>query len=122
MSGGRPKKTTAGFPKDWKAIVATLYESGASDAEIKGTLDIANDTFDRMLRDEPVFMEAIKRGRMKSRLWWEANGRCNLQNKEFNYTGWYMNMKNRFGWADKHDHTTKGEKIQGVTFLPAKDE
>ena len=41
-------------------------------------------------------------------------GRKNLENKEFNSTLWYMNMKNRFGWKDRNDLTTNDKEIQPV--------
>ena len=101
--GGRPKIIPSDFPKGWEDYCITLYQQGSSDVEIKSFLNIANDTFDRLIREEQLFMETIKRGRAYSRTWWEKNARENLKDKDFNATLWYMNMKNRFGWADKSE-------------------
>lgn len=107
------------LPDDWKEAVVALYSQGGSDKEIKALIHswrgtFSNDLWDRWLKDEIEFSETIKRGRILSEAWWEKQGRSNLTSKEFNATLWYMNMKNRFGWADsqKIDHTTGGDKIE----------
>lgn len=109
MPAGRPKLTTADFPEDWKQRVLEDYRTGASDVEIYASyLDICHETFTRLLNEDSEFSETIKKGRKLSEAWWVANGRINLKDKDFNYTGWYMNMKNRFKWADKQDTTLQG--------------
>ena len=101
--GGRPQKTTADFPHNWEIETLELYKAGASDVEIyRGVLDICHETFTAMMDRDALFSETIKRGRDLSRMWWERQGRVNLENPKFTPTTWYMNMKNRFGWADKH--------------------
>ncbi len=116
----RPKITTEDFPNDWKQSIVEQYAEGASDIEVYGSyLDICHETFTRLINEDDEFSEAIKKGRRLSEAWWVKNGRTNLKDREFNYTGWYMQMKNRFGWKDKTetDITTKGESIN----LNAKD-
>lgn len=105
---GRPTENLDSLPEDWYAKVLKLYKEGASDVEVKSLIyewrgSFSNDLWDRWIEDEPEFSETIKVGRMLAETWWHKNGRSNLQNKEFNYTGWYMQMKNRFGWRDKQD-------------------
>jgi len=119
----RPKKTLSDLPEGWEKETLELYKEGGSDIEVRASiLDISQDLWERFIKEEPSFSLTIKRGRALSESWWIKNGRSNLKDKEFNYTGWYMNMKNRFKWKDKHDVTTDGKEVKGVVYLPARNE
>lgn len=89
-------------------VVIDLMQEGASQQEVLATLDISNDTFYRWKKENAEFSETIKRGIQLSQGWWERQGRVSLKDREFNYTGWYMNMKNRFKWADKQEVKQEG--------------
>lgn len=121
---GRPKSTfqdsKKDFPDNWYDIILNEYSEGASDVEIKALIwswrkSFSNDLWDRWILEEVEFSETIKIGRLLSEAWWKKSGRKNLDNKDFSYTGWYMNMKNRFNWADKKE--IKEEVKQEVTTL-----
>lgn len=127
---GRPKETLDSLPNEWYNEIVALYEKGGSDVEVKALIyswrgSFSNDLWDRWLKEEEEFSETIKMGRMLEEAWWSRNGRENLKNKDFNYTGWYMNMKNRFGWADRQqtDHTSGGKEINltPISFVRTKD-
>jgi hypothetical protein len=110
---GRPK-TPLDLKEGWQIPVLGLYEVGGSDVEVKALIyrqrgSFSNDLWERWLEDEEEFSETIKVGRMLSESWWAENGRTNLKNSQFNYTGWYMNMKNRFGWKDKNETALTGK-------------
>lgn len=105
-SVGRPKEDLSTLPDGWYNDVLELYKVGASDVEVKALIyqwrgSFSNDLWERWMADYQEFSETIKMGKMLSHAWWEKEGRTNLKVKDFNYTGWYMNMKNRFGWMDK---------------------
>ena len=117
MGSGRLKITPADFPDDWEKGIIDLASEGASDVEIRGFLGICHETWVRLINEDQLFSETVKKARDLCRIWWEKNGRLNLETKDFSATLWYMNMKNRFGWADKQevDHTTKGEKVNSIS-------
>jgi transposase len=99
-------------PTKYKAamcdVVIELMREGASQDEVIGHLDISRETFYRWKEENEEFSDSIKRGRSLSLTWWERQGRLSLKDREFNYTGWYMNMKNRFKWADKQEVKNEG--------------
>ena len=109
---GRPRKGINLLPEGWEKEVLSLYNEGASDVEIKGLIygwlgTFSNDLWSRWMEEEAIFSETIKKGRELSRIWWEKLARENMHEipggPKFNATLWYMNMKNRFGWADKQE-------------------
>jgi hypothetical protein len=121
MTSGRLPEPCKLTKQDFEEILH-LYKEGASDMEIKALIydkrgRFSNDLWDRWLKEEEIFSEIIKRGRVLSQVWWESQGRLSLKDKDFNYTGWYMNIKNRFkkDWMEKQsvemDFTSKGETI-----------
>lgn len=116
MAAGRPKEGLESLPEGWYASLIDIYISGGSDVEVKAWIyhnrnRFSNDLWERWMKEETEFSETIKTGRMLSEAWWHKAGRTNLKEREFNYTGWYMQMKNRFGWMDKQDHTTNGKDL-----------
>lgn len=120
--GGRPKIGLEILWEGWYNDILELYSEGASDVEIRAliyhkTKEKTKASFglwERWLEEEEEFFETIKQGRMLSESWWSKTGRKNLSNKDFSYTGWYMNMKNRFGWRDKQEVDQKTEHSGGI--------
>lgn len=114
--GGAPKEDLSSLPDGWYKHILSEYEEGASDEEIKAIIyrwrgKFSNDLWDRWVKEELEFSETIKTGKILAAAWWYKNGRKNLINKEFNYTGWYMQMKNRFGWKDKTETEHSGDML-----------
>lgn len=91
-------------------IVVDKMAEGAGKYELCAELGISFRTWQNYRERYPEFDEAVARGEELSRAWWLSQGRLALRDKEFSYTGWYMNMKNRFGWRDNQDMTIKGDK------------
>ena len=119
----RPKSDISTLPENWESDILLMYTSGASDVEVKAYIHekrgtFSNDLWDRWMDEEPLFSETIKKGRLLSESWWQKKGRQNLENPKFSYTGWYMNMKNRFNWADNVKQQIEGEiKTPQITAL-----
>ena len=106
------KPTPLDLPKGWQNDVLDLYSEGGSDVEVKAMIwrwrkSFSNDLWDRWIEDEPEFSETIKMGRILAESWWKENGRTNLKDRDFSYVGWYMQMKNRYGWADKSEQKSE---------------
>lgn len=114
---GRPSKYTEDMPDK----IIDLMSQGASKNEVAGTLGISVETLCEWQKVGgeyyiKEFSEAIKKGEALSLCWWERQGRKQLENKEFSYTGWYMNMKNRFKWADKQEVEHSGKiELESLT-------
>lgn len=115
MAGGRPTK----YKPEMCQIAINEMADGASKCEVAGVLGVTESTIYEWVKDHKEFSEAIKEGEQLSAAWWQAKGRKNLENKDFSATLWYMNMKNRFGWKDKHDVNLDGNmNLTVVSSIP----
>ena len=111
---------------EWCDIVVDMMTEGASKAEVCAALPDKNtiklgicwDTFSDAMKNHPEFSEAVKKGLQLGQAWWEEQGRTNLQNGKFNYTGWFMQIKNRFpkDWRDKQEHVIDADIKITVSF------
>lgn len=101
-AGGRPTI----YKSEYCESVIPLLKEGMSIEEIGLELDVGYTTIYDWMEKHEEFAQAIKKGREFSKAWWMRRGRKELENDKFNSTLWYMNMKNRFGWADKKEVNT----------------
>lgn len=98
--GGRPTK----YDPSMCQLAIYHMSEGASKIEVMAALGLkSTTTFYEYVEKFPEFACAVKQGEVLSQAWWMSKGRQNIDTKEFNSTLWYMNMKNRFGWADKQE-------------------
>lgn len=97
--GGRPTK----YNPDYCQRAIDLLKEGADIAELAYEFDVVQSTIYEWAKNNKEFSEAIKIGRDVAEGWWKKTGRTNIYNKEFNTALWYINMKNRYGWADKKE-------------------
>lgn len=112
----RKKSKTIGRPTEYDSSICAdipdFFEHGASKAELAKKLGISRQCMNEWEHKHPEFGDAVKRGVENSEAWWINQGRIALRERDFNHVLWYMNMKNRFGWADKQEIT--GSPIQIV--------
>ena len=102
--GGRPTK----YKEEFCEQVPELMADGMSKVEICAKLGFGYDAFLDWQKKYPRFSESVKKGDRLSEAWWMTQGRISLRERDFNSTLWYMNMKNRHGWADKHEVDVSG--------------
>jgi hypothetical protein len=115
---GRPRLTLDEFPKDWKEQLLRMGAEGMLDVDIKVYLNISNDTFARLLVDEPQFLEIVSQARTLSHSWWVSISRNSFASgtsKQVNSQLYSLILRNRFKdeWnaENKVDITSGGEKI-----------
>ncbi len=77
------------------------YEAGASDAEVMKIMKCTAKQFEKRYAENTEFRTFIDVGRMMAKAWWYEQARLNLQNKSFQGSLWFTNMRNRYGWSDK---------------------
>lgn len=109
MAKKKPGRPVTMPPEGACETVLGMMAEGASKTQVCAALNTGWDTFALWQERDPMFLEAVKKGTLLSQAWWEAHGSKQLENKEFNHVLWYMNMKNRFGWADKQETKHSGE-------------
>lgn len=116
---GRPKISIDEFPKNWKEEAIRMGQEGMLDIDLKVYLNISNDTFTRMMAEEPEFSEAVSMMRSHSHAWWARLPRQAFgsgTSKQMNSNLYALVMRNKFKdeWnhqESKIDITTQGEKI-----------
>jgi hypothetical protein len=99
MTVGRPTK----YKPEFCEVAIKEMAQGASIKELPLYFGVCIDTINEWRHVHPEFSAAINKGIGLSEAWWMTAGRACLRDKNFQYVGWYMNMKNRFGWADKQE-------------------
>ena len=102
---------TSKYNKEMLDRIIECAKDGMSIEETCVELEITTETwYDWSDKDserfKQEFSDTIKRHKELCHAWWLSEGRKSLRDPKFSFTGWYMNMKNRFGWKDKTENET----------------
>jgi hypothetical protein len=106
----KPEGYVFGRPTKYRAemcqTVIDLMREGKSRTAVAATLMIPRETLYQWERAHPDFADALKMGDTLSQHWWERECQDSLHDQHFQTGAWTMNMKNRFRWTDRVEHST----------------
>ena len=100
------KKKAVGRPSDYHPVycidLVEHMEVGLSYETFAAKIDVIPQTLYNWEKRFPEFLDAKKRGQIKSQLFWEELGIKGASGYilHFNTGAWVFNMKNRFKWRD----------------------
>jgi hypothetical protein len=90
-----------------REAIDRAYLEGASDTEVAKILGITKRHFKELYEKSKDFQVLIDKGRTNAEAWWEEMLRTSIKDKNLNVALATFVMKNKFGWADKVETTTK---------------
>jgi len=94
---GRPTKYSEEQIDGLCERVLYLFKDGLSQVEVATDIGLTYDSYLLYQQIYPKFRESIKKGLQLSQAWWLKQGREGLNNPKFSFTGWSMQVRNRFG-------------------------
>ena len=99
---GRPPK----YKKEFCQKLIDHMSKGFSYEGFAGKIDTHRDTLYHWEKLYPEFSDAKKKAFIKCMNYWEEMGMAGTVGKikGFSTPMWIFNMKNRFKWADRHEH------------------
>ena len=110
------------FPTVWTTImkrrVETLFDQGASIAEVCREMGVSRNTFKTWRTSvdsqKASFRDVVTMGLEASEAWWIRQGRENIDNRSFNNNLWALNMVNRWSWNSNKKEEKKEISHIGV--------
>lgn len=108
------KITLQSLPEGWQEVTIDIYKDGGGDEEVQAELGMTQGAFLELLEHED-FGSLIRTGRKWQKAWWLRWGRKNLTTRGANYSGWFMQMKNLFGWTDKQEQVISEGEISNLS-------
>lgn len=100
---GRPPK----YKKQFCQMLIDHMAKGFSYEGFAGKIDTHRDTLYAWEKKYPEFSDAKKKAFVKCMNFWEEMGHAGTVGKlkGFQTAMWIFQMKNRFRWADRHEHS-----------------
>lgn len=114
---GRPTLYREKYCED----VIEWMAQGFSFESFAGKIGVSVETLYEWTRRHPPFSEAKKIAFAKCSVYWEKAGREGLwgdKNNVFNSSVWIFNMKNRFKWKDRVEHSGDENKPIKIAYNP----
>lgn len=122
--GTNPLFKADGFqPKDGIPItrLSDMFREGQSHIEVLAKLGICKESYYKACTISKKFKDGHNEGLRRSEAWWMTLGRAGAAGKtKIQPATWIFTMKNRFGYSDKRELTTKAgaDNLEDTTINP----
>lgn len=114
MAGGRPTK----YKPEYCQKLIDIMSEGFSYEAAAAKIGVNKTTLYEWEKHFEEFSNAKEQAFEMNRVFWESAGIEGLWNekdeRQLNNTVWVFNMKNRFGWRDKVEHSGDQENPIGM--------